>query len=329
MEPKIMFVRVSENCNAGCFMCYFAHSHGKYNITNQQFDNLLNYMNEKNSFEMVRFTGGEPLLHPNIIDFIKKCKDNNYETSIITNGYLLPNLAKELAEVKLNYIIISIDGSKDEIHNKLRGLPNGLRRIKEGIAKIRELNPDVVIRANTVVSDLNIDNLNDLYKMLDELHFDAWSIIPIRPTEDPNTKWNVDNLKHNIIKYKEFLNEQKIHSNIDLLGYSSNWAGVTDEEIVKTFSNQYRVIPKDKCNLVDYVRFYIPDKEIVVPCNCAAHRIHQIQADYERETDMFEKSKIMADYLRDNGPSICSGCEPLNAFASDNPKILKKNLFKY
>ena len=47
MNPTVMFVRLSENCNAGCFMCYFAHQHGLYNITDEQFDSLIQYMNDK------------------------------------------------------------------------------------------------------------------------------------------------------------------------------------------------------------------------------------------------------------------------------------------
>lgn len=329
MNNKIMFVRVSENCNAGCFMCNFAHSHGKYNITDEQFDNLLNQMEKDDGYQLVRFTGGEPLLHPHIIEFIKKCKERNYETSIITNGYLLPNLAEKIAESKLDYIIISTDGSKSEIHDKLRGLPNGLERIKHGVRTIKRLNPDVKIRANTVVSDLNIDDINNMYEMLTELGYNAWSIIPIRPTNDPNTRWNEDNLEHNIMRYHEFVDNQVNYPNLELLGYSSAWAGTTEEEIVNTFLNKYRIVPTDKCNIVDHVRFYIPDKELIVPCNCAAHRIHQIEAEYDNEKDIYKKAEIMADWLRDNGKEHCSGCEPLNAYAADHPKILTKGLFKY
>lgn len=329
MNPKIMFVRVSENCNAGCFMCNFAHSHGLYNISIDQFNNLLESMEEKGTYEIIRFTGGEPLLHPNIVDFIEKASNQNYETSIITNGFLLPNLSTKLANSGLNQIIISIDGSKNEIHNKLRGLNGGLDRIKQGIKEIREINPNIVIRANTVVSDLNIDDLCDLYNMLDDLKFNSWSIIPIRPTNDPNTRWNEDNLKHNIEVYKKFISEQSKHPNLELLGYSKNWAGTTSEEICNTFTNKYRLVPKDKCNLVDVVRFYIPDKNLIVPCNCAAHRIEQIETEYNDEKDIYVKADLMADWLRENGPTNCTGCEPLNAYMADNTKILQKGLYKY
>ena len=325
---KIMFVRVSENCNAGCFMCHFAHTHGKYNITDDQFNSLLDQMDKDGNYQMIRFTGGEPLLHPHIIDYIKKSHEKGYETSIITNGYLLPNLAEKIADSKLDYIIISTDGSTPEIHDKLRGLPNGLERIKTGVKEIKKLNPDVKIRANTVVSDLNIDDLDNIYNMLEESGFDAWSIIPIRPTDDPNTRWNEKNLEHNVNKYFEFIESQKKH-NLDLLGYSAKWAGSSKEEIVSTFLNQYRVVPTDKCNVVDHVRFYIPDKELIVPCNCAAHRIHQIETDYDNESDIYKKAELMAKWLKDNGKDHCSGCEPLNAYAADHPEVFTRRLFKY
>ena len=37
----------------------------------------------------------------------------------------------------------------------------------------------------------------------------------------------------------------------------------------------------------------------------------------------------MAEWLKENGKSHCTGCEPLNAYVADNPKILTKKDFKY
>lgn len=68
---------------------------------------------------------------------------------------------------------------------------------------------------------------------------------------------------------------------------------------------------------------------MVVPCNCAAHRINQIEADYSIESDKYKKADIMAEWLKENGKSHCTGCEPLNAYVADNPKILTKKDFKY
>ena len=73
MDPKIMYIRVSENCNSHCFMCHFAGTTNSININNEQYDKILKHMRNHN-YKMIRFTGGEPLLHKNIIDFLIKAK---------------------------------------------------------------------------------------------------------------------------------------------------------------------------------------------------------------------------------------------------------------
>ena len=47
------------------------------------------------------------------------------------------------------------------------------------------------------------------------------------------------------------------------------------------------------------------------------------------ESDKYKKADIMAQWLKENGKSHCTGCEPLNAYVADNPKILTKKDFKY
>ena len=64
MNPTVMFVRLSENCNAGCFMCYFAHQHGLYNITDEQchaiYEDLAKYTNAY-TFNYVRCSQAQTL----------------------------------------------------------------------------------------------------------------------------------------------------------------------------------------------------------------------------------------------------------------------------
>ena len=83
-KPIIMYVKVSENCNSNCFMCHYAGKRDSYNITMEEYKTLLRLM-DKDDYRVIRFTGGEPLLHPNIIDFIKQASNRNLYTSIITN----------------------------------------------------------------------------------------------------------------------------------------------------------------------------------------------------------------------------------------------------
>lgn len=325
-NPIIMFVRISENCNAGCFMCGYARKNDSYNITEEKFENLLNFMKKEKTYKMVRFTGGEPLLHPLLSKFIKQCKQDGYITSIITNGFMLPDKIDELIAAGLDQIIISLDGSKSEIHDHLRGLVGGLEKIKNGVERAKFLNPNIHIRANTVISPFNIGDLSSIYDLLNELNFDSWSLIPIKGEKNC---WRIEELENYKKIYYNFIEKSKMIKKPELLGYSQYWAGTTVEDIEKTFTSQYRIIPRQKCQLVELVRFYIPDKDIIVPCNCVAHRIPEIDEKYYLTNDLEEKAKILGEWLALNYVTNCTGCEPINAYLSDNPLALKDDLLKY
>lgn len=315
MNPKIMYVRVSENCNSHCFMCHFAGTTNAFNISDKQYDKLLNYMSNGN-YKMIRFTGGEPLLHKNIIDFIIKAKNIGVKTSIITNGYLLPFFADKLIHSGLDECIISLDGSCSDIHDNLRNFPGCFDNIIAGIKKIK--NNNIIVRINTVVSGKNIHDMVNLYNLLVDLKIDQWSIIPIKYKDN---LWVTDSKKY----YYEFVNKVKDSTNIKFLGYSKKFAGITDEEIENTFNNNYKKNVKNECKVIDNVRFYIPDKDILIPCNCVAHRLKEIPFELNGNMeDICEKIRL---WLKENNRN-CK-CEPLNIYINDNPEIMEKDEILY
>lgn len=317
-EPKIMYVKVSENCNSHCFMCHYAGKTNSYNITQEQYKKLLNTMKQY-SYKVIRFTGGEPLLHKELCTFIKQAKDINLFTSIITNGFLLKINAEKLITSGLDQCIISLDGSNSEIHDNLRNFKGCFNKIIEGIKELRKYNPNINIRINTVVSGKNIHDLCNIYKLLETLEVNQWSIIPVKYKE--NT-WNEKSIEY----YNEFKKIIPKNSKIEFLGNSRNWAGKTDKEICHTFNNGKCLNSENPCTVVDYVRFYIPDIDRIVPCNCISHRLNQLPFDLDGDAESCcEKIK---NWLKVNSKD-CTGCEPLNIFINDNPEIMEDDNIRY
>ena len=318
ISPKIMYVRISENCNSHCFMCHYAGTTNSYNITIEQYKDLLEHM-KKYDYKVIRFTGGEPLLHKDLFTFINLAKQNGLKTSIITNGFLLDRYAKKLVDSGLDQCIISLDGSCSDVHDELRNFKGCFNNIISGIKKLRFYHNDMFIRVNTVVSGKNIHDICNIYKLLVSLCIDQWSIIPVKYKEN---LWTVDSLKY----YEEF---QELVKDVDyplFLGNSKHFAGKTPNEIKLTFNNQSLIKSKNQCSVVDYVRFYIPDKNLLVPCNCISHRLHQIP--FELNNNMEECCEKIRIWLKENS-SNCTGCEPLNAYINDNPKIMLEDDIKY
>ena len=69
--------------------------------------------------KFVDFTGGEPLLHPEIVDFLKEAKRLKYYTSITTNTLLYPKYAEKLKGL-VDFLLFSIDG-EPSYHDENRG----------------------------------------------------------------------------------------------------------------------------------------------------------------------------------------------------------------
>ena len=318
--PKILYIKVSENCNSHCFMCHYAGKTDAYNITLSQYEDILEYA-KKNKIKMIRFTGGEPLIHKNIVEFIKMANDRGFLTSIITNGFLLDRYSKALTDNGLNECIISLDGSNALLHDSLRNFKGCFTNIIKGINSLKENNPNILLRVNTVVSGRNIDDLVNIYKLLLSLGINQWSIIPIKSS---NNTWTNESVSY----YNDFLDAIKNNddSQLDFLGYSKIFAGTTEQEINDTFSNNARIKSSNPCSVVDYVRFYIPELDLIVPCNCIAHRLNKIEVNLGNNRE--ENCEIIRDWIK-NHYNECTGCEPLNVYINDNPSIMNKKLIKY
>lgn len=309
---KIMFVRVSKNCNSNCYMCGFARTHGSHNLTIEEYKSFLKRINEK-EYRLIRFTGGEPLLNVDLAKMIKESNKHNYKTSIITNGLLLKEKYKELIDSGLNQIIISLDGSKEDIHEKTRRVNGIYKKVITSIAEIKEYNTEIIIRVNTIANKDNIDDLLELYELLNNLKVDQWSIIPIKGQKN---HWNDGNEEEYIKKYINFVTKIN-ESYTKILGYSRYWAGRNDKEIKDFFYNNKIYKTNQKCNVPYLVSFWKPEENEILPCNCFPH--HEIK----KICEYTNKEK----WLSENSTKVCDGCEPINVYLSEHQAELNDDIF--
>ena len=102
----------TEGCNFRCPFCHngalVLNTHNPI-IPWKEIQDLLK--DRKGKIDAVVITGGEPLIHPDIIDKIKEIKDMGYKVKLDTNG-TNPKLMIKLIEEKLiDYVAIDIKNS--------------------------------------------------------------------------------------------------------------------------------------------------------------------------------------------------------------------------
>jgi cyclic pyranopterin phosphate synthase len=100
----------------------------------------------------VRITGGEPLLRPNLADFIGDLTSvaGIEDIALTTNGVLLAKYASELKAAGLDRITVSLDTLDPDVFAKMSGGFGGVSEVLDGIEHARRagLAP---IKLNTVV----------------------------------------------------------------------------------------------------------------------------------------------------------------------------------
>lgn len=306
-DIKVLYLRINQYCNAHCYMCDF-WKNSKSEITDEKFENILNIMEK---VELIRFTGGEPLLCEKLPQYIAKCHLRGIKTSVITNGLILDTKLNVLVENGLDQIVISVDGSTSELHDSLRGTKGLWKKIDKTLEQIVKEYPSLHIRVNTVVSEKNLSDLPNLARWLEKRKVEQWSIIPIKlDTYKWHNKITLEDFKREYLHFQKSIEK----CNIELMGYSAVWAG----NIEDFWNGEGYIRPKGNCYLTRMVVFYDPFRDHLYPCNCIPHRKLS-----------FSSTKGEKDWYFEHGHEYCKGCEPLNAYCADFPEKIKENIFNF
>ncbi|MEI0446103.1 radical SAM protein [Brachyspira intermedia] len=88
-------VQIVDHCNLNCYGCTHYSTLAKENFIDiNNFKNDIEELSKKIDLNKFRIMGGEPLLHPNIINFLEESRKYlpNTKICLVTNGILLPKM---------------------------------------------------------------------------------------------------------------------------------------------------------------------------------------------------------------------------------------------
>src|SRR5258708_10020735 len=118
---------VNSNCNMNCPLC-FASARPGFSLTMEEVEAMLDdFIRTEGAPEVIQFSGGEPTIHPQIMDFVRAAKDRGIPfTMINTNGKRIAHDDRFLAE--LNEVRPSLyfqfDGFNSETYRIIRREPD-------------------------------------------------------------------------------------------------------------------------------------------------------------------------------------------------------------
>ena len=161
-------IEVNSNCNLDCPICFAdsGHQPDGFSLTMDQVETALDaFVRSEGEPEVVMFSGGEPTIHPLILDFIKMAKDKGvHMVTLNTNGIRLAHDRKfvaDLAELK-PLVYMQFDGFEESTHVAIRG--RDLRAAKEkALANCAEFGINVSLVA-AIEKGLNEHEIGDIVR---------------------------------------------------------------------------------------------------------------------------------------------------------------------
>lgn len=189
-QPFTLTIGLNNRCNFGCSFCptgdieltrkSVATGHMDEKVLEKVIEGAKSF---KKKLKKVSLTGfGEPFLHKDFLNIIKKIKKNDIaeKISVTTNGSLLQRFDLEEVAKNLDMITFSIEHVHDEGYKKVTGNFSNFKRVLENVEKFysakKRVNPELKVHVKIIDLDLTTNErikfLNDFKKISDTINID-------------------------------------------------------------------------------------------------------------------------------------------------------------
>lgn len=132
-------LQITERCNLHCVHCFVSAGNYGDTMTIEIIHNVVIPRLKDCRVINVTLTGGEPFVHPDILEIVCLLKNNNIKVGICTNGTSISqNQIKSLAKIGNVHLNVSLDGFRTESHGKFRGDKTSFRKTIETISHLSQ-----------------------------------------------------------------------------------------------------------------------------------------------------------------------------------------------
>lgn len=165
-KPVVVW-NVGRRCNLRCVHCYSQSHNETYEgeLTHEQGVSLIEDL-AGFGVPVLLFSGGEPMMRPDLFELIRLARDRGMRAVISTNGTLINrDAAVRLKDFGLSYVGISLDGLEDT-NDRFRGVKGAFKKALSGIRSCQEAGIKVGLRFT--INKLNVDDVPGIFKLIEQ-----------------------------------------------------------------------------------------------------------------------------------------------------------------
>ena len=172
--PMVIFFPTSR-CNSRCVSCDWWKCSGEGDLSLDEIDLVARSLPALGT-RIVLFSGGEPLLRPEVFDAARMFRAQGMTLHLLTSGILLERCAMDVAK-EFSRVIVSLDAATEELYQLIRGV-SALTMVEKGVARLRALSPALAVTARSTVHRLNFRELPKLIDHARAMALDGISFLP-------------------------------------------------------------------------------------------------------------------------------------------------------
>jgi AdoMet-dependent heme synthase len=276
---------------------------------------------------LVVFTGGEPLLRPDLLELVRHCQAIKLKTGLATNGSLLTKeKAGQLKNAGLELFHFSLDGASDEIHRAYRGEGN-FAQVLSGIDTVLSKGAYVIIQS--ILTSKNRDDLGNIARLLFLKKIKAWRIqFPLpcgRAQETPFKEEFSASEKMGLMQYIYSLScaYPKMHIDMHAFQYYKVFLYKKyGNDIIKKMLMRLR----GGCALMKGAVIYVDSDGVLRPCPHFPYRIETDNVRTRNLADIFRQNPLL-NSLRDKKMlhGACRNCKYFFCCGGCRAKVFYKS----
>lgn len=181
-QLRLVAWEITRSCNLACIHCRASAERGPYSneLSTDECKGVLDEIASLGS-PIIIFTGGEPLLRPDIFEILAHGQKLGHNMAMAVNGLLLDDeTAKKLVEHGVQRISVSLDGAKVETHDRFRNVPGAFEGAMRGLEAAKKAG--LPFQINSTITKINLDEIPDLLDLAVDLGAVAHHIFLLVPT---------------------------------------------------------------------------------------------------------------------------------------------------
>ncbi len=166
-QARKLILNITYKCANRCVFC----ATGDRVTASLEWDKIERLLHDHRNegTDQLDIDGGEPTLHPRLIDTIHLARSLGYRSiNVTTNGRQLrdPELARSLVTSGITHLLISLHGSTAEIHDEATGIQGSFEQTVCGIDNVMAARPeDLDVGLNVTITTGNVDHLLPLTEL--------------------------------------------------------------------------------------------------------------------------------------------------------------------